>query len=190
MGGRTDVNFGSFATFLVGPARTLVRTYYYSCALPPDHDEATRRGQQRFFTALQRVPYTELRLGKLVRRDLECSNCQDRRVRYQEKGVDMRLGVDMLAGASKGLYDVAVLVSGDGDLTEAVQAVKDLGKHVELATFRKGRSDELCRGGGRDHGVITGRNAASPTSLGGCTHTNAISGRKVSLAASRFARPS
>lgn len=58
--------------------------------------------------------------------------------------MDMRIGVDMLAGASKGLFDVAVLVSGDGDLVEAVRAVKDLGKHVELATFRKGRSDELA----------------------------------------------
>lgn len=69
LGGRTDVNFGSFATMLVGVGRSLVRTYYYSCALPPDSDEAARRSQQRFFTALQRVPYTELRLGKLVKRD-------------------------------------------------------------------------------------------------------------------------
>lgn len=51
---------------------------------------------------------------------------------------------DMVGGASKGLYDVAILVSGDGDLVEAVKAVKDLGKHVELATFAKGRSDELA----------------------------------------------
>lgn len=144
LGGRTDVNLGSFAAFLVGPARNLVRTYYYSCALPPDHDEDSRKSQQRFFTAVQRVPYLELRLGKLVRRDVECPACNDRRVRYQEKGVDMRIGVDMLATASKDLYDVAVLVSGDGDLVEAVKAVKDLGKHVELATFPKGRSDELA----------------------------------------------
>ncbi len=56
----------------------------------------------------------------------------------------MRVGVDMLAGASKNLYDVAILVSGDGDLVEAVKAVKDLGKHVEVAAFLKGRSDELA----------------------------------------------
>ncbi len=56
----------------------------------------------------------------------------------------MYIGVDMLAGASKNLYDVAVLVTGDGDLIHAVKAVKDLGKHVELATFPIGRSDELA----------------------------------------------
>jgi len=144
LGGRTDVNFGSFAAFLVGSGRSLVRTYYYGCALPPDHDTEARKAQQRFFTALQRVPYTELRLGKLVKRDITCPACNDHRNTYQEKGVDMRVGVDMLAAASKSLYDVAVLVSGDGDLVEAVKAVKDLGKHVELATFAKGRSDELA----------------------------------------------
>lgn len=143
LGGRTDVNIGSFASFLVGTGRDLVRTYYYSCALPPDHEEIARKAQQRFFTALQRVPYTELRLGKLVKRETSCAACGTRE-RHQEKGVDMRIGVDMLPAASKNLYEVAILVSGDGDLVEAVKAVKDLGKHVELATFPKGRSDELA----------------------------------------------
>lgn len=142
LGGRTDVNYASFASFLVGPSRDLIRTYFYTCPLPPDHAEEARKAQQRFFTAMQRVPYLEVRFGKLVKRDTECANCGDRKTRYQEKGVDMRIGVDMLAGA--GLYDVAILVSGDGDLVEAVNAVKGLGKHVELATFLKGRSDELA----------------------------------------------
>lgn len=86
MGGRTDVNFGSFAAFLVGPSRELVRTYFYTVALSPEHDPESRRAQQKFFTSLQRVPYLELRLGKLVRRDVECPDCGVSRVRYQEKG--------------------------------------------------------------------------------------------------------
>lgn len=142
--GRTDVNMGAFAELVVGPARDLVRVYYYNCQLPPEEDEAKRQAQQRFFLAIQRTPYFELRLGKLVKREVVCAACNDRHQRYQEKGVDMRIGVDMLAGASKQLYDVAILVTGDGDLVEAVKAVKDLGKHVELATFPIGRSDELA----------------------------------------------
>ena len=142
--GRTDVNLGAFAELLVGPARNLVRAYYYNCQLPPEEDEVKRQAQQRFFTAIQRTPYFELRLGRLAKREVTCEACNDRRQRYQEKGVDMRIGVDMLAGASKNLYEVAILVTGDGDLVEAVKAVKDLGKHVELATFPIGRSDELA----------------------------------------------
>lgn len=141
--GRTDVNLGAFSELLVGPSRVLVRTYYYTCPLPPDAENSARKGQQGFLNALRRTPYLEVRFGKLVRRDVHCSACGHSHQRYQEKGVDMRIGVDMLALASKDLYDVAVLVTGDGDLVEAVRAVKDLGKHVELATFPIGRSDEL-----------------------------------------------
>lgn len=143
--GRTDVNIGAFAAMLVGPSRQLVRTYYYTCRLPADADAGARAGQEKFLSAMGRVPYLELRFGKLVKRDEECRNCGAKHERLQEKGVDMRIGVDMLALASKNNYDVAVLVTGDGDLCEAVQAVKDLGKHVEVATFPIGRSDELAQ---------------------------------------------
>lgn len=50
----------------------------------------------------------------------------------------MRLGIDMLSAISKSLCDTAILVSGDGDLAEAVQAVKNLGHHVEVVSFERG----------------------------------------------------
>lgn len=57
----------------------------------------------------------------------------------------MRIGVDMLSLASKNLIDVPILVSGDGDLVDAIKAVKELGKHVELATLPRGRSWDLVQ---------------------------------------------
>ncbi len=44
----------------------------------------------------------------------------------------------MLVHAVRGNYDVAVLVSGDNDFAGALQAVKDLGKNVEVALFGNG----------------------------------------------------
>ena len=38
------------------------------------------------------------------------------------------------------LYDVAILVSGDGDFIPAVERIKDMGKIVEVVSF----SDEIC----------------------------------------------
>jgi uncharacterized LabA/DUF88 family protein len=51
----------------------------------------------------------------------------------------------MLSLVSRDLIDVPILVSGDGDLTDAVRAVKELGKHTELATLPRGRSWELVQ---------------------------------------------
>ena len=39
----------------------------------------------------------------------------------QQKGVDLRIGLDMVAHARNGAVDTIVLVSGDDDLTEAVE---------------------------------------------------------------------
>ncbi len=143
--GRSDVDLGKFADWLVGPTRQLVRTYYYNCPLPPDHPEDERKKQQTFLGALARVPYLEVRLGRLSKKQTICPNCHKPIQRFTEKGVDMRIGVDMLSLASKNLIDVAVLVSGDADLSEAVRAVKELGKHLELAALPAGRAYELVQ---------------------------------------------
>ena len=57
----------------------------------------------------------------------------------------MLLGIDLLQHAIDNLYDIAIVVSGDGDLVRAVQAVKDTGKEVEVAFFENGISRDLLR---------------------------------------------
>jgi len=117
------IDFQHLCERLVGPGRDLVRAYYYNSPVNQAEVPEQYRKQQKFFGYLRRLPYFEVRLGRLARRG-------DHLV---EKGVDVRLAVDMLANASTDLYDVAVLLSGDADFSDAVQAVKNLGKHVELA---------------------------------------------------------
>ncbi len=123
--------------------RSLIRTYYYNCPLPQTADPVVKSGQQKFFSALQRVPYLEVRLGRLVQRDKKCPTCQTVHTAYEEKGVDMRIGIDLLVGAHSDRFDTAVLISGDADLTEAVQAVKNFGKHVEVVEFPRGSSRQI-----------------------------------------------
>ena len=79
------------------------------------------------------MPYVQLRLGRLEHRDGGVI----------EKGVDIYLAVDMLRYAYNDIYDIAILISSDGDFSEAVNAVKDLGRHVEYAHFSTGQSKHL-----------------------------------------------
>jgi uncharacterized LabA/DUF88 family protein len=53
------------------------------------------------------------------------------------------LATDLLYFAWNDFYDVAVLVSGDSDFAYALQAVKNMGKHVEVAYFETGASKDL-----------------------------------------------
>jgi uncharacterized LabA/DUF88 family protein len=56
----------------------------------------------------------------------------------RQKGVDTRLSLDMLEMAQLGAYDTAVLISGDADIAEAVEAVQRLGRIVRVVLIGDG----------------------------------------------------
>ncbi|AIY89301.1 hypothetical protein GACE_0244 [Geoglobus acetivorans] len=62
-----------------------------------------------------------------------------------EKGIDIALAVDMLSLGFRKAYDVAILVSGDGDFIPAVKVIKSLGLRVEVAMFRNALNPDLKR---------------------------------------------
>ena len=130
--GRYDLNFADFGVKLCG-ARRLFRTYYYNVLQSPAQRAEGQREQQEFLNALRETPYLEVRLGgtKLS---------QGIRV---EKGIDVMLATDLLHFAWINLYDIAILVSGDSDFAYALQAVKNMGKHIEVAYFETNISREL-----------------------------------------------
>lgn len=129
---RHDLNFAEFATKLCG-SRRLFRTYYYNVRQEPVQRVEGHREQQDFISTLRETPYLEVRLGgtKLS---------QGVTV---EKGIDVMLATDLLHFAWNDLYDIAVLVSGDSDFAYALQAVKDMGKHIEVAYFENNISRDL-----------------------------------------------
>jgi len=124
--GRTDLDFIRFTERLVN-GRRLIRTYYYNAPVPAGQNPERARNQQRFFDGLRRIPYLAIRLGRLEPRDDT----------FVEKGVDIAIAVDMLSMAFHNAYGTAVLVSSDGDFVKVIEAVRDLGKHVEVACFSK-----------------------------------------------------
>ena len=129
---RHDLNFTEFANKLCG-SRRLFRTYYYNVLQDSTQRPEGYRDQQDFLDVLRKTPYLETRLGttKLA---------QGIPV---EKGIDIMLATDLLYFAWNDFYDVAVVVSGDADFAYALQAVKNMGKHVEVAYFESGISKDL-----------------------------------------------
>jgi uncharacterized LabA/DUF88 family protein len=130
--GRHDLNFAEFASRLCG-SRRLFRTYYYNVLQDQTQRPDGYREQQEFLDILRKTPYLEVRLGGTkVAQGIPV-----------EKGIDIMLATDLLYFAWNDFYDVAVLVSGDSDFAYALQAVKNMGKHVEVAYFESGVSKDL-----------------------------------------------
>jgi uncharacterized LabA/DUF88 family protein len=98
-------------------------------------------GQQKFFSKLYSTPYLTVKLGYFLEADrstkITCQFCSKEgeylHKNWIEKGVDTKIATDMLSMAFKNIYDTAILVSGDGDFACTIEAVKELGKHVEVA---------------------------------------------------------
>ena len=131
---RFDVDFAAFSQKLCR-GRPLLRTYYYNVLRDRDRNPQAYEDQQKFLNALYNTPYLEVRLG----------GSKIRGETAVEKGIDIMLATDLLRFGWEDLYDVAILVSGDGDFAYALQAVKNMGKHVEVAAFPANLSHELAQ---------------------------------------------
>lgn len=146
---RTQIRFDALADKLTDrvAGRKLVRVYYYNAV---DTNAECYKKQQRFLESLRYTPYMHLKLGRLERCPIDWSWLHTERRKkveeelgkplpeymHVEKGVDVQMSVDMLHLAVTDTYDVAIIISGNGDFAPAVDAVQQLGKHVELGRVR------------------------------------------------------
>ena len=103
----------------------LLRTYYYDClpyqSNPPTDEEKQRvsRKQNRF-NALKKLDSYIVREGRLMFRGLDASG----RPIFQQKRVDLLLGLDFALLSGKKQITHAAVVSGDSDLIPAVEAAQ------------------------------------------------------------------
>lgn len=95
--------------------------------------QAACQRQVRFWQAQQSVEvFTRL----LNYRPTRWENGKPVEWEVREKGIDVMLAVDMVMGAARDEYDVAILMSADTDLIPAAEAVIDAGKWIEFAAWR------------------------------------------------------
>lgn len=108
-----------------------VRTYVYDAR--PNHDDLKTEEQKKldfsketFLAAIDRLPRFDVRLGILQHLGNNV---------WKQKGVDMRLGVDMVQMSANKVIDKAILIAADGDFAYAVEKTKDAGIVTTLVTF-------------------------------------------------------
>ena len=129
---------GDYSEFLEGlmtPNRELVEVIYYIGKINPNtgktlEEKATSKrlfDQQEKFLGWLKGCGIQYRLGYFQTDGVT------------EKGVDVKIAVDMIRYAYEDKYDTAFLISGDGDLMDAVELVKFLGKKVFNLIFFKNK---------------------------------------------------
>jgi len=135
LGVDTRLDYYKFSLKLVGPRRRLVRVYVYTGAYDQVREPEKYAQQMKFFNKVHRMSYVTLKTRPLIARGGT----------YLQKGVDTLIATDMVAMAFLGHYDIAFLVSGDGDLAPAADAVKAAGKQIVVAACPRSRSTAIAQ---------------------------------------------
>jgi uncharacterized LabA/DUF88 family protein len=132
--GNLIYELGSHASF-PGTMNGLVRAYYYDAI--PDALEAVKfKAQMDYLRKVKQHDLIEVREGRAVKKGNGS---------LTQKGVDTLITMDMLTMAHGNQYDVAFLLSGDGDFVDLVYEVKHTGKQVWGAFFDDGCTPEVLR---------------------------------------------
>lgn len=92
--------------------------------------ERNFEGQKKLFEELGKNPLIEIKPLQLKQREGEV---------YQ-KGIDVLLAIDLVHLAHINSYDVAIVLSGDTDLIEAVRLVRKMGKKVIVVSYHTPRN--------------------------------------------------
>ena len=119
--------------------RKIVYVGFY-CAPPPsylsfgDSDEKYRYSMgMQYYSSVEKIEGVEVKYATV----------NGVRGALQEKNLDTQLATDVVLMGAQNKFDIAILVSNDGDYVSAVKSAKALGKKVELGYFKNEASMAL-----------------------------------------------
>ncbi len=136
------------------PKNQVLKIKYFTAlvnARPQDPDQPIR--QQIYLRALKTIPNMEIIFGHFLSHEVSMplANCLPGHQKYaqviktEEKGSDVNIATHLLHDGYQGAYGVAIVISNDSDLVEAIRIVRNELKKgvIVLNPFKDTPSQEL-----------------------------------------------
>lgn len=144
----------SLAAGLLKPQQQLAGVHYFTARIRDNrHNTSDRKRQNDYLEALA-LCGVSIQYGHYLEKLRRCRKCHSTWLDYEEKMTDVNLAIQLLADAFDDAFDVALIVSGDSDLTTPIKRVRERFPSKRLiVAFPPGRhSAELKR---TAHGYLT-----------------------------------
>lgn len=114
----------------------LVKAYYYAGVPDPRVDNVGYHKQKNFLNAISSIGFVTVKMGYVLKNKKTGTN--------MEKGVDTMLAVDMAMMAAQDKYDIALLISADGDFKYCIEQVKNCDKEIVICSPEESHSSALA----------------------------------------------
>jgi uncharacterized LabA/DUF88 family protein len=115
------VNLYSLAESLCRPGEHLVKVAYFSAHATwmPE-----RYARHREYVAALKSVNVECNMARFNEQTAKCMKCGHKWKRHEEKETDVHFSLSLLEDAIDGVFDRAIIISGDGDHIPAIRRVR------------------------------------------------------------------
>jgi uncharacterized LabA/DUF88 family protein len=116
---------------LLKPHQQLVAVRYFTARVR--NDPPAEQRQQTYLNALSaHSSMLDIRQGRFQQKSKTCHSCRSAWYEYEEKETDVSLSVSLLEDGVNRLYDTALIVSADSDMSPAIRALRRLVPDVRI----------------------------------------------------------
>ncbi len=114
----------AFSCKLIRKNQQLVKVRYFTSRIKGDPERAKR--QNTYLDALTALGQVEIQYGTYSPKRVQCEKCPGTHtwIAYSEKKTDVNIASALIEDAMDDAFDIALLVSGDGDLLAPVNLVR------------------------------------------------------------------
>jgi uncharacterized LabA/DUF88 family protein len=137
----------ALARNLLKPDQHLIATHYFTARIRDNGRNVADQKRQGTYLEALAVQGAQCQFGHYLEKSRECRRCHSTWTGYEEKMTDVNIAIQLLTDAFEDVFDVALVISGDSDLTTPVRRIRDRfpGKRMIVAFPPRRHSSELKR---------------------------------------------
>lgn len=136
----------ALSSALLKPGQVLVTAHYFTSRIRSNGaNTPDMQRQSDYLDALATRPRLSIHFGHFLEKQRSCRQCGSTWTDYEEKMTDVNIAAQLLCDAHDDVYDTAIIISGDSDLTTPVKLVRSRfpQKRIIIALPPKRHSNEL-----------------------------------------------
>ena len=118
------LDLGALGTALLKSGQTLSAVHYFTSRIRSNgSNDADRQRQNTYLEALE-ARGVQIQYGHYLEKRKRCHHCGAAWMSYEEKMTDVNIAVQLISDAHADNFDVALVLSGDSDLTTPIRNVR------------------------------------------------------------------